>query len=210
MEPASGESCPPGRRRRPAAPGEDTVLSPDEKSLHTPTTPTTQGRKQRSPESIPPLTVLKTQPHWLIADWLGLMEPARGESSPSGQRRSPAAPGEDKFPSLDQNLSLSLQLQQTGDENADPRGQYRPSRCGNLNTTGWLLIGWGSWSQHAARASPRDNIEVPPHPGRTQFIPGLETLPCLYNFNNPAMKTQIPRVDTAPHGVGTPTTLAGC
>ena len=165
MEPASGESCPPGRRRRPAAPGEDTVLSPDEKSLHTPTTPTTQGRKQRSPESIPPLTVLKTQPHWLIADWLGLMEPARGESSPSGQRRSPAAPGEDNFPSLDQNLSLSLQLQQTGDENADPRGQYRPSRCGNLNTTGWLLIGWGSWSQHAARASPRDNIEVPPHPG---------------------------------------------
>ena len=37
--------------------------------------------------------------HWVIADWLGLMEPARGESCLSGQRRGPAAPGEDKFPS---------------------------------------------------------------------------------------------------------------
>ena len=45
---------------------------------------------------------VETQPHWVFADWLGLMEPACGDSRPSGQRRRPAAPGEDKFPSTDQ------------------------------------------------------------------------------------------------------------
>ncbi|CAM9543190.1 unnamed protein product, partial [Laminaria digitata] len=43
--------------------------------------------------------VLKPQPYWLIYDWLGLMEPARIESCPSGQRRGSAAPGDDKVPS---------------------------------------------------------------------------------------------------------------
>ena len=94
-----GESCTSGQRRRPAATGEDQVLSPDEKSLHTSTTPTTRGRKQRTPGSIPLRAVWKPQSHRVIADWLGLMDPARGESFPSGQRRGPVAPGEDKLPS---------------------------------------------------------------------------------------------------------------
>ena len=87
---------------------------------------------------MPPHKVWKPQLNWLVADWLGLMEPARGESCLSGQRRGPAAPVEDKFPSPDQK------------------------------------------SFH------------------------------IYNFNNPGTKTQIPRVDTAPQGVETPTQLAGC
>ena len=38
----------------------------------------------------------------VIADWLGLMEPARGESFPSGQRLGPAASGQDSVLSPDQ------------------------------------------------------------------------------------------------------------
>ena len=38
----------------------------------------------------------------MIADWLGLMEPARGESFPSGQRRGPAVPGVDRVSCPDQ------------------------------------------------------------------------------------------------------------
>ena len=86
MEPARGESYTSGQRQRPAAPGEDNVLSPDDKLLNPSTTPTTRGRKRRSTGSIPTRRVWKPQPHWLVADWLRLMEPTRGESCTSGQR----------------------------------------------------------------------------------------------------------------------------
>ena len=102
IEPERGESCPCGRRRGPAAPSEDKVLSPGENFPHISATLTTWGRKQRSPGLIPPRKVWKPQTHRVIADWLGLMAPARGESCPSGQRRGHAAPGEDNFPSPDQ------------------------------------------------------------------------------------------------------------
>ena len=101
MEPAHGESCPAGQRRGPAAPGKSKFPSPDQKSFNTSTTPTTRGRKRRSPGSIPPGTMWKPQPHRRVADWLRLMKPARGESCPSGQRRGPAALGEDRVSSLD-------------------------------------------------------------------------------------------------------------
>ena len=104
MKPARGESCPSRQRRGPVAPGEDRVSSPDQKSFHISTTPTNRGRKWRSPRSIPPRTVWKPQPHRLVADWLGFMEPASGESCPSGQRRGPAAPEEDKVPSPDEKF----------------------------------------------------------------------------------------------------------
>ena len=71
-------------------------------------TPTSWGRKRRSPGSIPPRTVWKPQPHWLVANWLGFMEPAGGESCPSGQGRGRAAHGEVKVPSPDQNPSTSM------------------------------------------------------------------------------------------------------
>ena len=41
-------------------------------------------------------------PRRLIADWLGLMEPARGEDCRPGQHRGIVAPGDNKFPSPDQ------------------------------------------------------------------------------------------------------------
>ena len=140
MEPARGESCPSGQRRDRAAPVKDRVSSPDQKPFNISTTPTTRGRKRRFPRSIPPRRAWKPQPHWLVADWLGLMEPARCESFPSGQCRGPAAPGEDRVSSLDQ-------------------------KSFHISTT---------------------------------------------NSNNLGTKTGIPRVDTAPHGVGTPPALAGC
>ena len=105
-EPARGESCPSGLRRGPATPGEDKVhpriRNP---SVSLKLRQPGHGRKRRSHGARPPRTVWKPQPHQLIADWLELMEPARGESCPSGQRRGSAAPGEDKVPSLDRKFS---------------------------------------------------------------------------------------------------------
>ena len=93
--------------------------------------PTTWGRKRGSPGSILPSTVWKPQPHWLVADWLGLMEPAGGEGFPSGQGRGRAADGRLRFHHRIRNYSLSLQFQQTGDQEGDPTDPYRPTRCGN-------------------------------------------------------------------------------
>ena len=81
----------------------DRVSSPYQKSFHISTTPTTLGQKRRSPGSIPPRRVWKTQPHLLVADWMKLMEPARGESCPSGKRQGSAAPREDNIVSPDEN-----------------------------------------------------------------------------------------------------------
>ena len=36
-----------------------------------------------------------------------------------------------------------------------------------------MLVGWGSWSQRAARVSPRAHAEVPPHPGRISSHPRI-------------------------------------
>ena len=135
MESARRGSCPSGQRRGPAAPGEDKFPSPDQKAFHTSTTPTTRGRKRSSPRSTPPSTVWNPQPYWLIADWLGLMEPARGRSFPSGQRRGRAAPGRGKAHRRMINISILVQLQQPGDENGDPPGRYRHTRCGNPDPT---------------------------------------------------------------------------
>ena len=122
MEPARGESCPSGQRRHPAAPKKDQVLSPDENSFHTPTTPTNRERKQWSPRSIPPRAVRKPQPHRRIVDRLGLMEPARGESCDSGQRRGPAEPGEDKFLSPDQkSFNIRATTTNRGRKRRSPR-----------------------------------------------------------------------------------------
>ena len=101
MEPACGESCPSGRRRGPGGPGEDSFPSPGQKYFRISTTSTSQRRKSRPPGSIPPRNVWKPQPNWLVADWLRLMEPARGEGCLSGQRRGPATPGEDRVSSAD-------------------------------------------------------------------------------------------------------------
>ena len=54
-----GGSCPSREPRGPAAPGEDRIPSPDQRSFHTSSTPTNRGRKRLSSESIPPRTVWK-------------------------------------------------------------------------------------------------------------------------------------------------------
>ena len=141
LEPARGESCPLGQRLGPAAPGGDKFPSPGQQPLHISTSPTTRGRKCTSPGSIPPRKVWKPQPNLLVANWLRLMERARGESCPSGQRRGPTAPGEDKFPSPDQKSFYVPANPTTRDGNEFPPGRYRPAGCGNPIPTWWLLLG---------------------------------------------------------------------
>ena len=102
------------------------------------------------------------------------MEPARGvRVAPRANAEVPPHPGRIVFYLRIRNPSMSLQLQQTGKKNADPPGRYRSARCGHPNPTGWLLTSWGSWSQPTARGASRDNVEVPPHPGRTIFNPRM-------------------------------------
>ena len=109
-----------------------------------------------------PRTVWKSQRHRLVADWLRLVEPTRGESCPSDNVEVPPHPGRTGSRPRIINPSISLQFQQPGDENGDFPGRYRPARCGNPNPTHRLLIGWGSWRQRAARVSPRANVEFAP------------------------------------------------
>ena len=102
---------------------------------------------------------------WLLIRWGSWSQRAARVSSRVNVEVSPH-PGRMRSRLRIRNPSIFLQLQQPGDENGDPPGRYRPARCGNPNATGWLLIVWRSWSQRAASVAPRDNVEVPPHPGR--------------------------------------------
>ena len=128
------------------------------------------------------------------------------------------------------NPSINLQLQETGDENGGPPGQYRPVPCGNSN----LRV--------VNSAPPRDNkVPSPDHksfristtptnrgrkrrslcstPPRTVckpqpgvrrdsptgggegVIPNPLILTYIYNSNKPGTKAAVPRVDTAPYSV---------
>ena len=99
------------------------------------------GTKTEVPGSIPPRTVCKPQPHWLVANWLGIMEPARGESCPSGQRRGLAAPGEDAVSSPDQNYfhisatPTNRERKQRPPGSILPRTVWKPQRH-------WLVTDW--------------------------------------------------------------------
>ena len=86
---ARGESCPSGKRHGSAAFAEDDTPSSNPKSFHdSTTTPTNREQKRWSLGSIPPGAVWNPQPHWLIADWLRIVEAP--------------PPGEDKTPPPDQ------------------------------------------------------------------------------------------------------------
>ena len=55
------------------------------------------------------------------------------------------------------------------------------------------MIGWGSWSQRAARVTPLANVNVPPHPGRIKFYLRMRNIPkSFYNSNNPETKKKSP------------------
>ena len=73
-----------------------------------------------------------------------------------------------------------------------------------------LLVGWGSWSQRTARVAPRDNVKVAPLTGRIRSHPRIRNLAYIYICNNPGTKMEIPRIDTAPHGVESPISLVDC
>ena len=141
MEPARGESCPSGPRRGPAAHGEDRVPSPDHRSFHISTTSRTRGRKRRPVGSIPPSTVWKHQPRWLNADWLGLMEPACGGSCLSGQRRVPAATGEDEVLSRDQHPFHISKRPTTQGQKLSSHGSIPPSTVWKHQPR-WLIADW--------------------------------------------------------------------
>ena len=97
------------------------------------------------------------------------------------------------------NRYLHQQLQQTGDENDDPPGQYRLVMRGNQTLIGRLLIGWGSWSQRVSGFSPRDDVEVRLFPGRSK-VPFPDHEP----FQIAAISTPIHRVDTTSQGTESP------
>ena len=73
------------------------------------------------------------------------------------------------------NTSISIHLQQPGDENGYPPVRYRPAGCGNRIPIGWFLIGWGLWSQRAARVAPPAKVAVPPDPERIMFYPRMRS-----------------------------------
>ena len=132
MEPARSKSCLSGQRRGPATPGEKRVSSSDQKPFHISTTPSTRERKRRSPWSIPLHRLCKPQPNFLVADRRRLMEPGRGESCLSRQRRGPAAPGEDKFLSPGQNIVRISATSTTRGRKRRSSGSIPPPGCGIL------------------------------------------------------------------------------
>ena len=148
---------------------------------------TTRGRKRRSPGSIPPRMVSKSQPHWVIADWLGLMGPARGEGCPSGQHQRPAVPGKDMALSPHKkSFYVSTTLNNPGTKTQIARVDTAPQSVGTPTPlTGWLMIVRGSWSHRAARVASPDNVEVPPQPGRIMFYPRMRNFPISLQIQQP-------------------------
>ena len=168
---ASARSCHPRPRGGPAALGEYRVPSPDQKSFHISTTPTTRGRKRRPPRSITPSTVWKSQPHWLIADRLELMEPARCESCPSGQCRGPAASGEDNVPSPDLKSFYISETPTTAGRKLSSHGSIPPRTVWKFQLR-WLIADWLELLESAHGESfSSGRRRGPVAPGENRFPP---------------------------------------
>ena len=133
------------------------------------------------------------------------MEPARGASCPSGQRRGPVAPGEDTFPSLVQkSFHISTTPTIRGRKRRSlgttpPRKVWKPQ-------SNWVVADWlgrmpaggeGCPSGQGRGWAAHGEVKVP--------SPDKKFFHISTNSNKPGTKTVIPRVDTAPHGVETPT-----
>ena len=180
-----GEGCPSDLRRGPAGPGEDKFPSAGQKPFHISTPPTTRARSGNTPGSIPPRRMLNLQCHWRIADWLGLLDPPRGEDCVSGRRRGRAAPGEDNFPSPWQkpfNIPTTLT---TRSRNRNTPGSIPPRRVWK-SLSHWPIADWPRLLEPSARRVLR--LGPTPRSRRTWSglvpIHGPETLPYLYNSNN--------------------------
>ena len=128
-------------------------------------TVTNRRRKGRFHRSILPHTVWEPQPHWLIIDRLGLMDPARRKGCPSGESRSPAEPGEYKVPSSHQNVLYISTTPTNGGENEGSPGRYRPARSVNPNPIAdadWLGRVKGARGEHCPskqRRGPAEPVE---------------------------------------------------
>ena len=153
----------------PASFGKDKVPSPDQKYCQISATPTHRERKRRSTGSIPPPTAWKTKPHWLIADWLGFVEPV--------------PPGEYKVTSPHQN---SFQTYTTPTHRRRKRvipESIPPSTVWKAQSH-WLIADWlGSWSQRHPGEMENDRVPypdeksfhapaTPTHRGRKRRSPG--------------------------------------
>ena len=119
-------------------------------------------------------TGAETQAH--LADRLstGAHVASNGESCPAGLRRGSAAPVEDRVLSLSQNFFQISRTPTTWDRirrfpgSIPCRTVFKPCKY-----TSSLLIGWSSWTHRKATAAPLANVEVPPHPGRTESHPRI-------------------------------------
>ena len=133
------------------------------------------GSKTQIPGSKPPRRAWKPQPYWLVASWLRLMEPARGEGCPSGQRRGPAAPGKIVSYLRIGNPSISLQLTPTtwGRKRGSP-GSMLPRAVWKPDPH-WLVADWlGLMEPWAARGAPPAKVEVAPLTGRLRSHPRIK------------------------------------
>ena len=92
--------------------------------------------------------------------------------APRANAKVPPHPGRISSHLRFRNPSISLQLQQRGDENADPPGRYHPTGGGNPNPTGLMLIGWGTYGTKPARGE-----SCPSGQRRGLAAPGREKLP---------------------------------
>ena len=74
-----------------------------------------------------------------------------------------------------------------------------------------LIADWlGLIKPRAARVAPGANAEVSPHPGRLSSDPRIRYPSMSLQLQHTGDENADLRVDTAPHGIETPTALAGC
>ena len=93
------------------------------------------------------------------------------------------------------------------DKSGDSTGRYHPERRGNLHATGWLLIGRGSYRQHVTRVAPLAMFANLSPPETICSHHQMRNPSILVNSNILGAETEIPRVDSASHGVQTPIPL---
>ena len=210
LEPARGEGCRSGNRHDAAAPGENKFPSPRQNPIHISTTPTIRRRKRKSPGSTPPRKVGKCKSPWPIADWLGLLEPTRGEGCPSGHHRGHAPPGKDNIPSLGQHSFHTSTTRTTRSRKEISAGATPPCRVWKPQSH-WPIADWlgllepargeGCRSgQRRGHAAPGENKLSSPRQNPIH----ISITPTTREVNGD------PPVDTGPQGVETPVPLADC
>ena len=138
------------------------------------------------------------------------MEPARGKSCLSGHRRPRHTWGGKGLILGSETFSYLYNSIIPGTEMQIPLVDTAPQ----VVQTPTQLPGCSSAEAHRNRASrelPLGTTSRSRHTrGGYNLFPGLKYFHSIFTFNNPGMKSQIPRVNTAPQGLETPTQLAIC